>query len=42
MASTVGPVCRFVSLFGTICSSVVVLRDCVGMYLATLSLIKAT
>ena len=42
MASVVASVCRFVSLMGTIFSSVVVHRAPVGMYMAILSMIHST
>ena len=32
-AIVVAPVCRFESLIGTVCSSIVVQRDCVGVYM---------
>ena len=38
-AIVVASVCRFVSLMGTICCSVVVQWHCVGMYMANLRVI---
>ena len=41
-ASAVAPVCRFQSVMATICSSVVVQRDHVDMYMAILSMIHSS
>ena len=41
-ASVVASVCRFESLLGTICSSIVVQQDRVGMYMAILGMIHSS